>query len=71
MPATPEDLFQRLADLGIETTTTRHAPVFTVEENRALRGGIAEVSLALPFGYPRRRHRHAPRSRFAGPTPST
>ena len=32
MPATPEELFARLAELGIETQTVRHPPVFTVEE---------------------------------------
>lgn len=40
MPASRSDLFCRLADLGIETETRDHAPVFTVEEARALRGGI-------------------------------
>ena len=38
--ATPDDLFARLAGLGIETTTHAHAPVFTVEENRELRGAL-------------------------------
>ena len=32
MPASREELFQRFADLGIETTTKNHTPVFTVEE---------------------------------------
>ncbi len=40
MPATREALFARLAALGIETATRDHAPVFTVEEARALRGEI-------------------------------
>lgn len=40
MPATRDDLFARFAALGIETTTRQHAPVFTVEEARALRGEI-------------------------------
>ncbi len=40
MPATPDDLFQRLAELGIETTTHEHPPVFTVEESRRLRGDL-------------------------------
>ena len=40
MPATREDLFARLTALGIETLTRHHAPVFTVEEARALRGEI-------------------------------
>lgn len=38
--ATPEDLFRRLAELGIETTTHGHEPVFTVEESRGLRGTL-------------------------------
>ena len=41
MPATEDDLFTRFKDLGIETTTVRHAPVFTVEENKALRGSLS------------------------------
>ncbi len=32
MPANPDDLFQRLDALGIETTTHRHPPVYTVAE---------------------------------------
>ena len=40
MPATPDDLFARLAALGIETTTHRHAPVFTVEDSKARRGDL-------------------------------
>ncbi len=40
MPATREDLFARLESLGIATETRNHAPVFTVEEARALRGEI-------------------------------
>ena len=36
--ATPDDLFARLAALGIETETHHHVPVFTVEESRDLRG---------------------------------
>ena len=39
--ATPEDLFDRFLELGIETETHSHAPVFTVEESRALRGTLA------------------------------
>lgn len=35
MPASREDLFTKLAALGIETTTHDHPPVFTVEEARA------------------------------------
>jgi Ala-tRNA(Pro) deacylase len=40
MPATRKELFDRLASLGIETQTRDHAPVYTVEEARALRGEI-------------------------------
>ena len=40
MPATRDDLFARFASLGIQTTTRQHAPVYTVEEARALRGEI-------------------------------
>jgi Ala-tRNA(Pro) deacylase len=40
MSATREDLFARLNSLGIETTTRDHAPVFTVDDARALRGDI-------------------------------
>lgn len=41
MPLSPDDLFARLAALGIPSETTEHEPVFTVEESRALRGRIA------------------------------
>jgi len=44
MPATPENLFARLDELGIETATHHHAAVFTVEDARARRG-------ALPGGH--------------------
>lgn len=38
--ATPDDLFAYLDRLGIAVTTTAHAPLFTVEQSRALRGKI-------------------------------
>jgi len=41
MPATRADLFACLQRLGIETVTFEHAPLFTVEESRKLRGEIA------------------------------
>ncbi|MBM3490335.1 MAG: prolyl-tRNA synthetase associated domain-containing protein [Alphaproteobacteria bacterium] len=44
MPASPKDLFDRLAALGIATRTVEHPPLFTVEESRRLRG-------ALPGGH--------------------
>jgi Ala-tRNA(Pro) deacylase len=40
MAASPQDLFRRLRELGIATTTAEHPPVFTVEEAKALRGQI-------------------------------
>jgi Ala-tRNA(Pro) deacylase len=39
-PASPEDLFDRLRALGIETKTHRHDAVFTVAEAQALRGAL-------------------------------
>jgi Ala-tRNA(Pro) deacylase len=40
IPATPEELFRHLTDLGIDVNTVRHAPVFTVEEAKAARGEL-------------------------------
>jgi Ala-tRNA(Pro) deacylase len=40
MAATPADLFALLDRLGIAHTTVTHAPLFTVEQSRALRGVI-------------------------------
>ena len=37
MPANRTTLFARLKELGIETVTVEHAPVFTVAESAALR----------------------------------
>lgn len=41
MPPSPEALFDYLRDLGIETTTVSHPPLFTVADSQALRGEIA------------------------------
>jgi Ala-tRNA(Pro) deacylase len=41
MPATPDDLFAFLDQLGILHATMTHPALFTVEESRALRGTIA------------------------------
>lgn len=41
MPATRQDLFDRLTALGIETSTIDHPAVFTVAESSALHRGIA------------------------------
>ena len=40
MPATPDELFAYLDRLGIAHRTVSHAPLFTVEQSRALRGQI-------------------------------
>ncbi len=40
IPKTPEDILRFLETLGIAHVTARHAPVFTVEESKALRGVI-------------------------------
>lgn len=37
---TPEQLLARLNELGIETRTVRHPPLFTVEDSKRLRGDI-------------------------------
>jgi Ala-tRNA(Pro) deacylase len=41
MSTTPADLFAFLDDLGIVHPTVTHAPLFTVEQSRVLRGQIA------------------------------
>lgn len=40
MPATEEELLNKLVELGIETTLFRHPPLFTVEDSQNLRGEI-------------------------------
>jgi Ala-tRNA(Pro) deacylase len=40
MPASPDELFAYLDSLGIAHKTVRHAPLFTVEEGRAVRAAI-------------------------------
>jgi len=39
-PKTPDELLAKLAGLGIAQTTKQHAPLFTVEEAKALRGEL-------------------------------
>jgi Ala-tRNA(Pro) deacylase len=39
-PCSRDELFHRFAELGIQVSTTEHAPVFTVEEAQTLRGEI-------------------------------
>jgi len=40
MPASPADLLAYLTNLGVETKTIDHPPLFTVEDSRTLRGDI-------------------------------
>ena len=40
MPATPDQLFTYLDELGIAHATVKHQPLFTVEQSQALRGQI-------------------------------
>jgi len=40
MSATPDDLFARLEQLNIATTTHTHPPLFSVEESQKLRGNL-------------------------------
>lgn len=39
-PASPAQLLERLAELGIETNTVEHPAVFTVQESRDVRGDL-------------------------------
>ena len=39
-PATSQELLSRLRDLGIEAPLTEHEAVFTVEQAKAVRGGL-------------------------------
>lgn len=40
LPTSPDQLLARLKELGIEYQTVDHAPVFTVEESKDLRGQL-------------------------------
>ena len=40
LPTSPEQLLARLAELGIQSRTVSHPPVFTVEQAKALRGEL-------------------------------
>ncbi len=40
MPATRQDLYERLAELGIACATYRHPALWTVEESKRLRGDL-------------------------------
>lgn len=41
VPASPAELFTRLNDLKITVETLQHQPVYTVDEAKAARGGLA------------------------------
>jgi Ala-tRNA(Pro) deacylase len=41
MPASPDELFRYLTDLGITTATHHHPPLRTVQESKRLRGALA------------------------------
>jgi Ala-tRNA(Pro) deacylase len=41
MPKTESELFAFLADLGIEVSTVRHPPLYTVADSQSLRGEIS------------------------------
>jgi Ala-tRNA(Pro) deacylase len=49
LPTSPEQVLARLEALGIESRTFRHAPVFTVEEAKALRGELAGAHIKNLF----------------------
>ena len=48
-PATPDDLFLRLDELGISVVKHHHPPVFTVEEAKALKGSMSGAHLKNLF----------------------
>jgi len=49
LPTSPEQVLARLEALGIASRTFRHAPVFTVEEAKALRGELAGAHIKNLF----------------------
>ena len=49
MPATPDDLFARLTELGISTTTLHHKAAFTYEELAGQIGHLPGVSVKNLF----------------------
>jgi Ala-tRNA(Pro) deacylase len=48
-PLTPTQLFARLAELGIVSTTVQHPPVHTVAEAKTFRGGLEGVFIKNLF----------------------
>lgn len=49
MPKTDKELYDRLAELGIDYQTTEHPALFTVEESKALRGVLAGAHIKNLF----------------------
>jgi Ala-tRNA(Pro) deacylase len=49
LPTSPEQVLARLEALGIPHRTVRHAPVFTVEEAKAMRGELAGAHIKNLF----------------------
>jgi len=49
LPTSPEQVLARIESLGIEVRSFRHAPVFTVEEAKALRGELAGAHIKNLF----------------------
>ena len=47
--ATPGELIARLEELGIPCTTHKHQPVYTVADNRALRGSLPGIHCKTLF----------------------
>ena len=56
MAVAPDDLLARLEALGIQAKTHDHAPLFTVEESRALRGLIPGLHSKNLFVRDRKKH---------------
>lgn len=48
-PQSPAQLLAHLTDLGLQTTTVSHPPVYTVEEAKALRGELPGVHIKNLF----------------------
>lgn len=55
-PATPEDLFAYLDELGVESSTIEHPAVFTVDEARRIRGDLPGAHSKSLFLRNKKRH---------------
>ena len=49
LPASPADVLRRLDELGIQSRTVSHPPVYTVEEAKALRGELSGAHIKNLF----------------------